>query len=143
MIAVGDINVRYVVSDARDHRVQLLEPLSVSFQVPGGKQHTYVVPIGFVADLGSSPRTLWSMLASSDVACAVIVHSYLYSSTGYAGYGLTRTQADAVFHDIVMLTRGKWTAFACHRAVRAFCKRRYMADSCLDPRGLMDMTLYC
>ena len=125
MISIGEINVKFLVGSANDHRVMLLDPFTVSLQVDG-KSRTFTVPAGFVTDLASSPRAVWNLVAPWDIACAAIVHDYLYTKQGHAEYKLSRKESDSVMYDIITLTKGKWMAFACLRAVRSFGKKHFM-----------------
>lgn len=117
MISIGEINVKFLM----DTRVVLIDPFTLSYEIKGTKR-TFTVPSGFVTDLGSSPRALWALVAPWDIACAAIVHDYLYTKQGNAEYRLSRKEADTVMYHIIKLTKGKWMALVCLRAVRAFGK---------------------
>ena len=125
MISIGEINVKFLVDTAYDHRVMLIDPFTLSYQIEGADKRTFTVPAGFITDLGSSPRALWNIVAPWDIACAAIVHDYLYTKQGYTEYRLSRKEADTVMYDIIRLTKGKWMAFVCLRAVRAFGKKYF------------------
>lgn len=74
------------------------------------------VPAGFVSDLASVPRALWSILPPlASYTRAAVVHDYLYVNNG-----VTRAQADKVLLDAMRETGvGWWTRSTVYSGVRA------------------------
>jgi hypothetical protein len=75
------------------------------------------VPAGFVTDLASVPRVLWSILPPHGrYAKAAIVHDYLYAQA----IG-TKAEADSIFNEaMAVLGVPKWRRRAMYAAVRLF-----------------------
>jgi hypothetical protein len=62
--------------------------------LPGVALPSVVVPVGFVTDFASIPRSLWTLLPrDGDYVWAAIVHDYLYWSQG-----TSKADADSVFN---------------------------------------------
>jgi hypothetical protein len=80
------------------------------------------VPAGFVTDLASIPRVLWSLLPPHGrYAKAAIIHDWLYA-TGIGG----REYADDVFLEAMeVLGVSPWKRKTMYWAVRAFGASRY------------------
>lgn len=55
------------------------------------------VPEGFITDLASVPRGVWSWLSPWDVARAAVIHDWLYSKIKHGDKTFTRKQADDIF----------------------------------------------
>lgn len=81
-----------------------------------------VVPAGYITDLATIPRPLWSIFPPHDVyAKAAILHDFLYDNA----IG-SKAEADLVFHE-AMLVLGipKWKAFIFYWGVRLFGRGKY------------------
>lgn len=81
-----------------------------------------VVPAGFITDLASVPRIMWSFLPpDGKYAKAAIVHDYLYDN------GLrTKKQADLIFLDAMrVLGVPRWKRTIMYLAVNYFGKGSY------------------
>ena len=104
-----------------DYRFMLLAP----FEYHVGSfpsEEAIKVPAGFVTDLASVPRVLWSILPPHGrYAKAAIVHDYLYD------YGIgTRKRADDIFLEgMEVLGVPKWRRYVMYWAVRMFGRGAY------------------
>lgn len=80
------------------------------------------VPVGFVTDLTSVPRFLWSVSPpNGKYAKAAIVHDYLY--TNAIG---TKAWADEVFCEAMgVLGVPRWRKYLMYWSVRLFGRGRY------------------
>ncbi len=80
------------------------------------------VPVGYVTDLTSTPRLLWSIFPpDGKYAKAAIVHDYLYSNA----IGL-KAWADLVFKEAMgVLNVPKWRRYLMYWAVRLFGRGNY------------------
>lgn len=81
-----------------------------------------VVPIGFITDLASIPRCLWSILPPHDYyAKAAILHDYLYKEA----IG-TKKEADRIFYEALLVTgMKKWLAKLFYLGVKLGGKGNY------------------
>lgn len=85
-------------------------------------EHTVVVPEGFVTDLASVPRFLWTIIPPfGKYTAAAVVHDYLYGVQRIGDTAIERVLADRIFMEAmkelgVRRTR-RWAMF---RAVRMF-----------------------
>lgn len=95
----------------------LVRPLS--YQVGFlGSEVVVTVPDGFMTDLASIPRILWSILPphDPDYAGAAVLHDYLYE---WKGGIFTRVVADAIFYEAMrVLGVPAWKAVFMYLAVR-------------------------
>lgn len=77
------------------------------------------IPCGYVCDLASVPAFAWASTYPPShplVALAALVHDWLYQS-----HECTRSQADAVFHELLILGDcSRWRAWLMWAAVRVF-----------------------
>lgn len=82
-----------------------------------------IVPAGFVTDLASIPRVLWSLLPPHGrYAKAAIIHDWLYAT----GIGGSREYADNVFLEAMeVLGVSVWKRSVIYWAVRAFGASKY------------------
>lgn len=88
--------------------------------------YTLVVPMGFITDLASVPRALWSIIAPFELGLAgPIVHDWLYRHGGnIACVGaqsplFNRAQADAILRDIMRQDGiSRWRCTAGYLGVR-------------------------
>lgn len=80
------------------------------------------VPAGFITDLTSVPRILWSFLPpDGKYAKAAIIHDYLYDNALR-----TKKQADLIFLDAMrVLGVPKWKYIIMYHAVRLFGCGKY------------------
>lgn len=80
------------------------------------------IPAGFVTDLATIPRILWSILPPHDYyAKAAILHDYLYENA----IG-TKKEADLVFYEALgVLGMPKWQRKLFYWGVRCFGKGQY------------------
>ena len=87
--------------------------------------HVVNVPIGYVTDLTSVPRLLWSIFPPNGrYAKAAIVHDYLYSNAI-----ATKAFADDVFLEaMTVLDVPRWRRVAMYWAVRLFGRGAYNKD---------------
>ena len=103
------------------YRFELLEPFE--YHVGSFPSEEVIrVPAGFVTDLASVPRFLWSILPPHGrYAKAAIVHDYLYD------YAIgTRKRADDIFLEgMKVLGVPKWRRYVMYWAVRMFGKGAY------------------
>lgn len=92
--------------------------------------HVIAVPAGFVTDLASTPRLLWSLYSPNNTKTirAAVVHDYMYRCiTTYSRY-----EADQIFyyallkHDLSWLTANKY-----YYGVRLFGWYFYKPQQCL------------
>lgn len=83
---------------------------------------TIVVPQGFITDLASVPRILWSIFPPhGEYAKAAIVHDYMYDNA----IG-SKAEADLVFLEgLEVLNVPKWKRKVLYTAVRLFGKGKY------------------
>lgn len=65
----------------------------------GGRQ--FIVPVGAVTDLASTPRFLWILLPPTDIYEAAAVAHDWWCSDGISRGELTSREADAFFRDMV------------------------------------------
>ncbi len=88
--------------------------------------HVIRVPAGFVTDLASVPRALWSIMPPHGrYAKAAIIHDYLYASPI-----VSRKQADDIFLEAMeVLGVAKWRRLAMYYAVRLFGQSSYTRSS--------------
>jgi len=76
------------------------------------------VPEGFLTDLASVPRFLWSLVPphSPDYAAAAVLHDYLYE---WNNGMFTKVVADGIFYEAMrVLGVPKWRAIIMYLAVR-------------------------
>lgn len=75
------------------------------------------VPTGFVTDLASVPRILWSILPPlGEYSKAAIIHDYMYHKKSYS-----RKRADEIFREaMAVLGVAKWRRTVMYLAVRMF-----------------------
>ena len=92
---------------------------------PIGPTHLISIPIGYVTDLASVPRVLWSVFPPHGrYAKAAIVHDYLYSNA----IG-TKTWADQVFLEaMTVLNVPRWRRTVMYLAVRLFGRGKYQLE---------------
>lgn len=78
-----------------------------------------VVPAGFITDLASTPRFIWSLLPPhGDYAKAAILHDYLYSK---GSVSVTRKAADFIFYEAMgVLGVAEWKRKLIYHTVRMF-----------------------
>ncbi len=86
------------------HAFKLLKPFKVYSAVLGA---IIIVPANFRFDGESIPESLrWLVPPFGLSKRGACVHDYLYRNHGYVAYGLfhavTRSQADAVYHELVL-----------------------------------------
>lgn len=82
------------------------------------------VPKGFITDLASVPRVLWSIYSPSkaDTIAGAIIHDYLYLCPN----GITRQEADSIFYDALVLQGvSSYTSYKYWTAVRLFGSSHY------------------
>lgn len=80
------------------------------------------VPAGFVTDLASVPRALWSILPPhGQYAKAAIVHDYLYQQA----IGSKRYADDVFLEAMEVLGVARWRRMVMYWAVRCFGKGNY------------------
>jgi len=80
------------------------------------------VPVGFVTDLASTPRILWSVLPPfGEYAKASIVHDYLYQQA----IGSKRYADDVFMEAMTVLGVAKWRRAVMYWGVRWFGKGNY------------------
>lgn len=85
------------------------------------KQGTFIIPKGFITDLASTPRFLWSILPPfGRYSVAALVHDYLYR------IGYDKKLADKVFYEL-MIKHGtyKWKAKVMYYGVKLFGFKAY------------------
>ena len=84
-----------------------------------------VVPAGFVTDLASTPKVLWSLFPPhDDYAKAAILHDYLYATAK-----VSREEADYIFYEAMgVLGVPLWKRRIIYRAVRLFGGSHYGKD---------------
>lgn len=94
----------------------------ISTDNPMGPTHLISVPIGYVTDLTSVPRFLWSIFPPhGKYAKAAIVHDYLY--TNAIG---TKAWADEVFFEAMgVLGVPRWRKYVMYWSVRLFGRGNY------------------
>lgn len=122
-----------VTEDVDARRDRLVLPFRYQTDVVAGLVLT--VPAGFVTDRSSVPRLpLIYLMAGSRGRKAAIHHDWLYEGAGRylgtvdhhgdgvydpTGPRLTRATADAIFHEAVTLTDGRFVAAVMWAGVRA------------------------
>lgn len=91
---------------------KLLAPLAYKSDVA---QTIFVAPMGFITDFASVPRLpIAYMLTGGYAHAAAVIHDYLYSS-----HEVSRSMADAVFHEAILSAGGsKWRAALMYAGVR-------------------------
>ncbi|WP_404402569.1 DUF1353 domain-containing protein [Pelagibacterium halotolerans] len=95
----------------------LVQPVRYQVGFMGSKV-TITVPDGFMTDLASIPRLLWSLLPphDPDYAAAAVLHDYLYV---WKDGAFTRVVADAIFYEAMrILGVPAWKAVIMYLAVR-------------------------
>jgi len=92
----------------------------------GGRQ--FIIPMGTVTDLATTPRFLWNFLPPSGIyEAAAVAHDY-WCSTGIARGELTSREADGYFRDLMgeagvgFCTR--WVMWAGVRLAAPFSAKR-------------------
>lgn len=74
------IKMRRVYGSNKINRYELLE--DISFELSNG--HVITIPKGYVWDLSSVPRFLWSIFSpDGDFQVAALIHDYLYENNLY------------------------------------------------------------
>lgn len=89
---------------------------------------TFIVPVGYVTDLATSPRLLWNLLPPIGVyEAAAVLHDWFCTDGIRLGI-VTSSEADAIFRDLMgeagasLPTR--WTMWAAVRAAAPFSVKR-------------------
>lgn len=80
------------------------------------------IPVGFITDLASVPRIMWSFLPpDGKYAKAAIIHDYLYDNALRS-----KTEADLIFLDaMTVLGVPKWKRTIMYLAVKYFGHGKY------------------
>lgn len=104
---------------AEDYRVQ------VHWNQKGRWVSQWVtVPGGFIFDLASIPRPVWSLIAPFELSLvAPLIHDYLYRNLGEMSPGkfVSREDTDSIFHELMYLEGvPKWKRKLAYKAVRVF-----------------------
>lgn len=83
-------------------------------------ESTYTVPAGFVTDLASVPRILWTLLPPHGrYAKAAILHDYLLTLSRKRQ--LSRYEADIIFYEAMrVLNVPMWQAWLMYKAVSLY-----------------------
>lgn len=87
-------------------------------------EHIYTVPKGFLTDLASVPRAIWSLYPPNDTRTirAAIIHDYLYCGIE----NISRQEADSILYDALIADGlSRYTAYKYWLAVRLFGKSHF------------------
>ena len=101
---------------------KLIEPFEFYLITKGKKEHTIVVPAGFITNFASIPRIFWSVLPPYDkYGKAAVIHDYCYY------YHLfPRKKCDQIFKaGMKVLNVPKWKMSVIYHVVRLFGKSHY------------------
>lgn len=111
-----------------DYRWRLVEPFE--FWLTDNPDDVIRVPAGYVTDLASVPRVLWSIFPPHGrYAKAAIIHDWMYD------IGLrTKREADRIFLDAMKVLKvPAWRRSLMYIAVRLFGKGKYQSGSAIMP----------
>lgn len=108
-----------------NYRWRLMEPFE--FWLTDKPQDVIRVPAGYVTDLASVPRILWSLLPPAGrYAKAAIIHDWMYDNALRS-----KKEADLIFLDgMRVLGVSRWRRRLMYLAVRVFGKGRYQSVRC-------------
>lgn len=92
------------------------------FYLSDDKNDVIEIPVGFLTDLASVPRIMWSFLPpDGKYAKAAIIHDYLYDNALR-----TKQEADLIFLDaMTVLGVPKWKRTVMYLAVKYFGRGKY------------------
>ncbi len=82
---------------------------------------TYIVPQGFVSDLGSIPKSLWGWVPPHEFPSAFVLHDYLCKASW-----ISRRDADKILQEALRLSHAlRWKVRVIYWGVRswAFVRR--------------------
>ena len=91
-----------------------------------GSGDKITVPVGFITDLVSTPKPLWSILPPfGRYLSSAIIHDYLYFS-----HDRNKKESDEIFYEgMIVLGVSKWKANLIYQAVRIFGSSSYKKPS--------------
>ena len=76
----------------------------------------YVVPQGFISDLGSIPRVFWNIISPSNFVSAYILHDWLCNADW-----IGRSDANKILYEALKLSHcSQWKASAIYWACQAY-----------------------
>ncbi|MEB0968034.1 DUF1353 domain-containing protein [Citrobacter braakii] len=103
-----------------DYRWRLVEPFE--FWLTDSPDDVIHVPAGYVTDLASVPRLLWSVFPPHGrYAKAAIIHDWLYDNALR-----TKAEADLIFLDAMKVLKVPcWRRWVIYCAVRIFGRGNY------------------
>ncbi|EPE0659238.1 DUF1353 domain-containing protein [Escherichia coli] len=103
-----------------NYRWRLMEPFE--FWLTDNPQDVIRVPAGYVTDLASVPRILWSLLPPAGrYAKAAIIHDWMYDNALRS-----KKEADLIFLDgMRILGVSRWRRGLMYMAVRLFGRGSY------------------
>ena len=108
----------------KDYSFQLTESFMVSVD-----SRTLIIPRGFITDLASIPRFLWSFYSPTEVSTILpaVLHDYLYGCVSE----YNRYEADNIFY-YALRENGvsKWKALKYYYGVRIFGASHYKPILC-------------
>lgn len=115
-----------------DRNYRLMEDYTAGIVNKAGNRILITVPKGYVTDLASIPRFIWSLFGLTPDGLyrgAAVVHDYIYSKhikgASYSllpdGMRLTRAECDEIFKILIHASgEAHWKEEAMYRAVRTF-----------------------
>ncbi len=109
----------WIVASTRCH-YQIPEEVSSNY-----KNIVYVVPLGFITDLASVPRSLWAIFPPSGIYTeASVIHDHMYSTRN-----VPRKIADKTYlHNLKMCGVGYVRRNLMYNALRLFARGNYKRD---------------
>ncbi len=73
------------------------------------------VPAGFVFNMASTPRVIWTFISPFDLGPSAVIHDWLYNTH----YDFTRKDADQILMRMMQQSGiSRWKRHAAYRAVR-------------------------